>query len=83
VQPGGDLHSLARYFGSQPGSQAGLEVIRLWRDCEQLTAALRPAIDALAENVLERGELRYPEASETAAEAMAGLAMPTLPHWLA
>jgi hypothetical protein len=82
VQPGGDLHDIATVFATMPRDQAGPEIIALWRECERFAAELRPAIDALAVAVLDRGELSYSEASDIAAAAMAGRPVPVLAEWL-
>jgi len=82
VQPGGDLHDIATVFAAMPRDQAVPEVIRLWRECERFAAELRPAIDALAEALLARGELSYAEASAIAAAAMADRPVPVLAEWL-
>lgn len=81
-RPAGDLHGMAAEFGTRPRAEATPEVIRFWRACEAYTAELRPAIDALAEAVLDCGELAYGEAAEVAAAAMSGHPMPVVADWL-
>ncbi len=82
VQPGGDLHTIAATFASMPRQQGSQEAIRLWRECERFCAELRPAIDALAEAVLARGDVMYPEAVAVADQAMKGKPRPVLADWL-
>jgi hypothetical protein len=52
----------------------------LWRDCERFVESCRPAIDAVAAAVLERGELTCAEVSEIATAAMAGKPAGLLPE---
>jgi DNA-binding ferritin-like protein len=47
-------------------------MIRLWRESERLAAELRPAIDAIAEAVMARGQLSYFETAGFAAAATGG-----------
>ena len=82
VQPGGDLHGMAVAFRAMSRDQAVPELISLWRESERFAAELPPAIDALAEAVMARGQLSYSEAADIAAAAMAGRPIPVLAPWL-
>jgi hypothetical protein len=84
VQPGGDLHSLATVFASGPRQEAVPELIRFWREFERFARELRPAIDALTEALLERGQLTYREAWGIVILAMitSPSPMPVLAEWL-
>ena len=81
-RPAGDLHGMAAEFGRRPRAEVTPEVIRFWRACEAYTAELRPAIDALAEAVLDRGDMPYSDAADIATAAMFGHPMPVLAGWL-
>src|SRR5882757_4876419 len=59
-----------------------LGIIRIWRESERFAGELRPAIDALAKAVLDRGALSFFVASHVAAAAMANQPTPVLPEWL-
>ena len=78
VAPGGDMSDWTALIAATRPPPA--ECIGLWRDCEGFAAACRPAIDAVAAELLARTELGYADASEIAA-AMAGKPPPTIPKW--
>lgn len=79
VAPGGDLALMTATFAKHQASAA--ECIGIWRDCERFAEACRPAIDAMAAALLERGELGYAEAAGIAAAAMTGKPDPVIPQW--
>jgi hypothetical protein len=79
VSPGGDLHYMATRAARDcwPSSL----YIGFYRDAEGFTAACRPAIDAVATVLAERGELTYAEVAELATAAMEGNPAPVVPSW--
>ena len=79
LAPGGDMSDWTALIAATRPPPA--ECIGLWRDCEGFAAACRPAIDAVATELLAVPELGYADASEIAAAAMAGKPPPTIPEW--
>jgi hypothetical protein len=57
------------------------ECIAMWRECERFTEACRPAIDAMAAELLRRGELEGTVGAGIAVAAMAGAGVPEAPVW--
>lgn len=87
IVPGADLEEMSDIMAGIAGGMLGPEVsqpahviIRLWREAEQFAAQLRPAIDALAAALHDRGELAHAEVRSLADAAMTGLPMPALPQ---
>jgi len=79
LAPGGDMSDWTALIAATRPPPA--ECIGLWRDCEGFAAACRPAIDAVAAELLVLTELGYADASEIAAAAMAGMPPPAIPEW--
>lgn len=79
VAPGADLYRLASKAASEHWAAA--RCIALWRGSEAFAASCRPAIDAVAAALLERGELNYAEVNEIATTAMADHPAPEVPEW--
>jgi hypothetical protein len=79
VVPGGDLEYMARKASTERWPSA--QYIGMWRDCERFVAGCRPAIDAVAAAVLDRGILSYDEVSEVATAAMVWYPAPVIPEW--
>jgi hypothetical protein len=79
VSPGGDLHRIAVTLPRYPN--AASEAIRIWRDSERFAADCRPAVDALAAALLDRGQLAYGEAVEIAESAMKDHPRLVVPEW--
>lgn len=85
VAPGADLEVMSEIMAGIAGGMLGPTVspphviIRLWREAEQFAAQLRPAINAVAAAVLDRGELAGAEVFSLADAAMAGRPRPQVP----
>jgi hypothetical protein len=79
VAPGADLHRLAGKAASENWPAA--RCIALWRDSETFAASCRPAIDAVAEDLVKRRALGNTEVSEIATTAMLDHPAPALPRW--
>jgi hypothetical protein len=79
VAPGADLHYMAAT--SARDRWTAQYYIGFYRDAERYTAACRPAIDAVASALAERGQLDYAEVRDLAAAAMAGQPDPVVPTW--
>jgi hypothetical protein len=77
IGPGCDLEQMATTFAAQGAPPA--YCIAQWRDWERFAESCRPAIDALAKELLARGELPYDEACQIAAAAMEGKPPPVIP----
>lgn len=88
VAAGHDLELIAEQAAAMAGGilaafggdrEPAAVIIGMWRQAEQFVAECRPAIDALAAQLLERGSLTYLEACSIADAAMAGLPKPAVP----
>jgi hypothetical protein len=79
VAPGADLHEWAALVAREHHPPA--LIVSMWRECEAYTAACRPAIDALAAQLLGGSDIDGADASRIAAAAMAGKPVQEAPDW--
>ncbi|HEY2552434.1 MAG TPA: hypothetical protein VGI64_17845 [Streptosporangiaceae bacterium] len=79
VAPGADLERITALMDAQRWPPA-LRIQR-WRDSERFAASARPAIDALAAELLACGQITGDEAHRICAAAMPGKPAPDVPGW--
>lgn len=79
VAPGGDLATWPAFIAAS--HMPTRECIEMWRGCETFTAVCRPAIDAVAAELLAREGIDYAAAAPIAEAAMAGRPAPLIPEW--